>query len=543
MMIHLGMTSVEALTQIRKSRDCRPNDGFLEQLTNLDNCLRKERELGLPKQIRLSTLTDRFRLPLSWHNEFWIPGEVTEDDLGFPLLPMGQSQSFKILIDQSSKLVSPTSLSRRTSIRSSRASSKRNSFRAGFCSNNNNNKTSRRSSVKRSRPTSICLSTKSETEAGDWEWVWETDDEDLDDAIDEEESNVEENLLKGVNDIITEPEENWRHILERRIIPSPAAAGGSCNKSNSNNNNNGFLTAQVGVEEDDPLAMVKVASAKQWKSISRKLTINFDDLEEVEAESAHQVSVKIFKKKCHFLRIFIALFFNFFQVETEQEDQIEPESSSLLMPPVDDDDDTTKSQISIAQFNEVLEQARKISQQTTLEISQLRTSRQSPASEPKPSEQKKSRPISKWLNYEATPKSEEEVSQTTTTTPNCESKPKSQEILSQTTPKYFKNEPKTIYHQEKLSQTTPKYLNEPSKPISQEVMVSSQTTPQYLTEPKPRERSQTEFLDEAMKSSEKINSTPSIPQPALKITTEDNQDLVQSRPQTPESFSPTKVYM
>merc|ERR1719242_2326382 len=114
---------------------------------------------------------------------------------------MGQSQSFKILIDQS-KLVSPTSLSRRTSIRSSRTSSKRNSFRAGFCSNNNNNKTSRRSSVKRSRPTSICLSTKSDEAGGDWEWVWETDDE-VDDAIEEEESNNEENLLKGVNDIIT----------------------------------------------------------------------------------------------------------------------------------------------------------------------------------------------------------------------------------------------------------------------------------------------------------------------------------------------------
>ena len=243
------------------------------------------RELGLPKQIRLSTLTDRFRLPLSWHNEFWIPGEVTEDDLGFPLLPMGQSQSFKILIDNQSKIVSPTSLSRRTSIRSSRTSSKRNSFRAGFCSNN---KSSRRSSVKRSRPTSICLSTKSDEAGGDWEWVWETDDE-VDDAIEEEESNNEENLLKGVNDIITEPEENWRHILER--IPSPSKS------SSNNNNNNGFLTAQIGVEEDDPLAIVKVASAKQWKSISRKLTINFDDLEEEEAQSMQQITVSQNLKK------------------------------------------------------------------------------------------------------------------------------------------------------------------------------------------------------------------------------------------------------
>ena len=98
--------------------------------------------------------------------------------------------------------------------------------------------------------------------------------------------------MKGVNDIITEPEENWRHILERRI-PSPG--GGTSCKSNSNNN--GFLTAQVGVEEDDPLAIVKVASAKQWKSISRKLTINFDDLEEEETQSMQQITVSQNLKK------------------------------------------------------------------------------------------------------------------------------------------------------------------------------------------------------------------------------------------------------
>ena len=53
-----------------------------------------------------------------------------------------------------------------------------------------------------------------------------------------------------------------------------------------------------------------------------------------------------------------------------------------------------------------------------------------------------------------------------------------------------------------------------------------------------------EFLEEAIKSSEKINSTPSIPQPGLEVTDAEgkNQNLVaQSRPQTPDSFSPTKV--
>ena len=258
------------------------------------------------------------------------------------------------------------------------------------------------------------------------------------------------------------------------------------------------------------------------------------------------------------------------QVDTEQ-DQTEPEYSSS--PPLDDD--ATKSQISIAQFNEVLEQARKISQQTTLEISQLRTSRQSSNEPTKPSaDQKKSRPTSKWLR-EPTPKfgeEEEKVLSQTTTTPKCETKPKSQEIISQTTttPKYFKNEqPKAISHQQEeilLSQTTttPKYLLNEPKPISQDEHEVSQTTSQYLREPKPPQeiRSQTapiipmneegktlsskapfyEFLEEAMKSSEKINSTSSIiPQPALEITTSEDNTFVQSRLQTPESFSPTKV--
>ena len=258
MMIHLGMTSVEALTLIRKSRDCRPNDGFLSQLSNVDNALRKERELGLPKQIRLSTLEDRFRLPLSWHTEFWTPGEVTEEELGFPLLPMGKS----ILSMKSLPSSSTPSISRKTSVRSSRTSSKRNSFRAGLCSNKRSS-TSRRSSIKRSRPNSICLSTKSDDTA-EWEWVWETDDEEI-----EEEASLEEKLQE-VNDIIAGPEEKWRQ-MER--IPSPTS-------SYRSNCTNGFLSAQMGVEQDDPLSLVKVASAKQWKAISRKLTINFDDFEE-----------------------------------------------------------------------------------------------------------------------------------------------------------------------------------------------------------------------------------------------------------------------
>ena len=37
------MTAVEALTEVRKHREVRPNDGFLRQLADLDNKLRRER--------------------------------------------------------------------------------------------------------------------------------------------------------------------------------------------------------------------------------------------------------------------------------------------------------------------------------------------------------------------------------------------------------------------------------------------------------------------------------------------------------------------
>ena len=38
------MTAVQALKEVRRYREVRPNDGFLRQLADLDNKLRKERE-------------------------------------------------------------------------------------------------------------------------------------------------------------------------------------------------------------------------------------------------------------------------------------------------------------------------------------------------------------------------------------------------------------------------------------------------------------------------------------------------------------------
>ena len=42
---------------------------------------------------------------------------------------------------------------------------------------------------------------------------------------------------------------------------------------------------QAGIDKSDPLSIVKVSSAKQWKAISKNLTINFNDIELEDADS------------------------------------------------------------------------------------------------------------------------------------------------------------------------------------------------------------------------------------------------------------------
>lgn len=106
-------------------------------------------------------------------------------------------------------------------------------------------------------------------DAGDthseWEWVWETDDETEDNETNEA---VTEKQLEQVTEIIGDPEEKWRHLNRR--YPSSSSLFEAKPR----------ISVQAGVEDNDPMSLVKVASAKQWKQISRKLTINFDDLEE-----------------------------------------------------------------------------------------------------------------------------------------------------------------------------------------------------------------------------------------------------------------------
>ena len=115
LMMKEGFTSVEALTTLRKGRDCRPNDGkenmtnrktfpailmlncnlscagFLEQIVQLDNDLRRFRDHEVPMSICLSKLDDVGVLPFPWHKEFWSK-PMTEQEVGMPIVSLGSSR-------------------------------------------------------------------------------------------------------------------------------------------------------------------------------------------------------------------------------------------------------------------------------------------------------------------------------------------------------------------------------------------------------------------------------------------------------------------
>ena len=51
LMLKQEMSAVQALKEVRRYREVRPNDGFLRQLADLDNKLRKERERNSAAEI------------------------------------------------------------------------------------------------------------------------------------------------------------------------------------------------------------------------------------------------------------------------------------------------------------------------------------------------------------------------------------------------------------------------------------------------------------------------------------------------------------
>ena len=73
----------QQVSSIIKILNFRPNDYFMEQIVELDNDLRKEREWGIAKSITLPGLNELNTLPKPWHFEFW--NGMPDEDLPFQL--------------------------------------------------------------------------------------------------------------------------------------------------------------------------------------------------------------------------------------------------------------------------------------------------------------------------------------------------------------------------------------------------------------------------------------------------------------------------
>ena len=84
-MLNLGTFKVHFLVFDLCLIHCRPNDFFLEQIVELDNDLRKQRECNIPRNIHLRGLDELEKLAKPWHYEFW--SEIP-DDLPFSLIHM-----------------------------------------------------------------------------------------------------------------------------------------------------------------------------------------------------------------------------------------------------------------------------------------------------------------------------------------------------------------------------------------------------------------------------------------------------------------------
>ena len=60
LMLKQEMTALQALKEVRRHREVRPNDGFLRQLADLDNKLRKEREKSLSEKHAIAAAENTF---------------------------------------------------------------------------------------------------------------------------------------------------------------------------------------------------------------------------------------------------------------------------------------------------------------------------------------------------------------------------------------------------------------------------------------------------------------------------------------------------
>ena len=237
LMIYRDMSALEALRTIRRSRDVRPNDGFLEQLIILDTDLRQE--VG-QRLIRLASQRDRERLPRPWNYEFFTRA-VTEEEVGTPLVHLGQECPLRL---------------------------------SGFSSINDtpscSNSISRRSSRRETRFSRRGQSYHQDSRSRSCDILEETDD-DLE-TYDELEAQETSDLpvLERVKEIITEPEETWRYS----------------DKSDLSDTSECLVRPEMiqPPPEADLLSLIKVSSAVQWRSISTNLELHLPPEDPLPAE-------------------------------------------------------------------------------------------------------------------------------------------------------------------------------------------------------------------------------------------------------------------
>ncbi|TRY68865.1 hypothetical protein TCAL_05071 [Tigriopus californicus] len=296
LLIDQGMKAVDVITLFRMHRDIRPNDGFLEQIVDLDNDLRKFREHGIPRSIKLSTLSDLALLPQSWHYEFWT-SPVTEEEIGQPLAHLGEACPLKPSISSRASKSSSKGASKKPSGRVSKRSSFKASKASSKCSSRNGSFRSGRTSRGRSVTKSIGNQEEDELidDGGEWEWVWEDDEEDLENIapIGEPEILPIQDKLLRVKEIIERPEERWRVMWNNtKTCESPSSVCSSQSIA-SNLSIRSCNVVQPGVDENDPLSIVKVNSAKQWKAISKNLTIDLQGIDISEKETCGKSSKEL----------------------------------------------------------------------------------------------------------------------------------------------------------------------------------------------------------------------------------------------------------
>jgi predicted protein tyrosine phosphatase len=268
-------------------------------------------------RIILSTLNDLPLLPQPWNFEFWTK-VMSEEEIEMTLVNIGEifspTQPLTHLSVEESQIGDSVFTSKYTSRGTSVRSSKRNSFRR-----TNEESRSERAHInngddKSPHPhnlqptTSSCRDEQCRDESeSEWEWVWEDDDgneimiddskeksleiqEDRKLTVDSETPILTMERLEEVKEIIEKPEERWRTMWRKSLDSSGPSRTVSISSINSVFSGTSLAftnqypkkrenVIQAGIDKSDPLSIVKVGSAKQWKAISKNLTINFNDIE------------------------------------------------------------------------------------------------------------------------------------------------------------------------------------------------------------------------------------------------------------------------